>query len=155
MQLHHLSCLVTWTDWPTPIALSSSPSISQGWRSSTCFTDWYSSLMERWEVAILVMMIWRDRGSGPKSIGEWERRSKDILLGRMVALQPCHNFWQVAYHGVPEKAYEVFVTALKAHYLERGLVIPELEDQNPAGQYSKICRYICSCWVQWRTYLDL
>ena len=35
---------------------------------------------------------------------------------------------------MPEKAYEVFVTALKAHYLERGLVIPELEDQNPAGQ---------------------
>lgn len=43
---------------------------------------------------------------------------------------------------MPEKAYEVFVTALKAHYLERGLVIPELEDQNPAGQYYVLYLYI-------------
>ena len=43
-------------------------------------------------------------------------------------------YQQVAYHGVPEKAYEVFVTALKTHCLKKGLVIPELEDQNPAGQ---------------------
>ncbi len=40
---------------------------------------------------------------------------------------------QVAYHGAPEKAYEVFVNALTARYLEQGLVIPELEDHNPAG----------------------
>jgi len=40
----------------------------------------------------------------------------------------------VAYHGVPDKAYEVFVTALKSRYLEKGLIIPELEDHNPAGK---------------------
>ena len=40
---------------------------------------------------------------------------------------------KVAYHGVPEKAYEVFVNALHTRYLEQGLVIPELEDHNPAG----------------------
>ena len=40
---------------------------------------------------------------------------------------------QVAYHGSPFKAYEVFITALKAQYLEKGLVLPLLEDQNPAG----------------------
>ena len=40
---------------------------------------------------------------------------------------------QVAYHGAPEKAYEVFVNALKDHYLGQGLFIPELEDHNPAG----------------------
>ena len=40
---------------------------------------------------------------------------------------------QVAYHGTPFKAYEVFITALKAQYLEKGLVLPQLEDQNPAG----------------------
>ncbi len=42
---------------------------------------------------------------------------------------------QVAYHGAPEKAYEVFVNSLTARYLEQGLVIPELEDHNPAGVY--------------------
>ncbi len=40
---------------------------------------------------------------------------------------------QVAYHGVPDKAYEVFVSALKSRYLEQGINIPELEDHNPAG----------------------
>ena len=39
----------------------------------------------------------------------------------------------MAYHGIPEKAYEVFVNALKTRYLEQGLIIPELEDHNPAG----------------------
>lgn len=57
------------------------------------------------------------------------------------------TYYQVAYHGVPERAYEVFVTALKAHYLEKGLVIPELEDQNPAGGWfimyiQQICNYV-------------
>ena len=47
---------------------------------------------------------------------------------------------QVAYHGVPIKAYEVFITALKARYLERGFALPELEDQNPAGVY-----VLCVC----------
>lgn len=42
---------------------------------------------------------------------------------------------KVAYHGVPERAYEVFVNALKARYLEMGFIIPELEDHNPAGMY--------------------
>ena len=42
---------------------------------------------------------------------------------------------QVAYHAVPTKAYEVFTTALKAWYLEKGFALPELEDQNPAGVY--------------------
>ena len=42
---------------------------------------------------------------------------------------------QVAYHGVPEKAYEVFVTALRTRLLDQHhLVIPELEDHNPAGE---------------------
>ena len=40
---------------------------------------------------------------------------------------------QVAFHGSPFKAYEVFITALKVQYLEKGLVVPQLEDQNPAG----------------------
>ncbi len=41
---------------------------------------------------------------------------------------------QVAYHGAPEKSYEVFVSALRARYLEQGLIIPSLEDHNPAGK---------------------
>jgi len=41
---------------------------------------------------------------------------------------------QVAYHGTPFEAYEVFIMALKAQYLEKGLVLPPLEDQNPAGK---------------------
>ena len=42
---------------------------------------------------------------------------------------------QVAYHGVPEKAYEVFVSALKTRLLDHHhCVIPELEDHNPAGK---------------------
>lgn len=40
---------------------------------------------------------------------------------------------QVAYHGAPEKAYEVFVSALRDRYLEQGLLIPSLGDHNPAG----------------------
>ena len=39
----------------------------------------------------------------------------------------------MAYHGSPFKAYEVFITALKAQLFEKGLVIPLLEDHNPAG----------------------
>ena len=40
---------------------------------------------------------------------------------------------QVAYHGIPDRAYEVFVNALRDRYLESGLVIPSLQDHNPAG----------------------
>ena len=42
---------------------------------------------------------------------------------------------QVAYHGVPEKAYEVFVNALQSTFLSQGVDIPPLEDHNPAGFY--------------------
>jgi len=41
----------------------------------------------------------------------------------------------VAYHGSPVKAYEVFIAALKAQLFEKGLVLPLLEDHNPAGMY--------------------
>ena len=40
---------------------------------------------------------------------------------------------QIAYHGSPELAYEHFVQALKSRYKEKGYVIPQLEDHNPAG----------------------
>ena len=41
---------------------------------------------------------------------------------------------QVAYHDVPDKAYESFVNALTTKYLEKGLIIPSLVDvHNPAG----------------------
>ena len=36
----------------------------------------------------------------------------------------------MAYHGVPDKAYEVFVFALTSQCLEQE--IPKLEDHNPA-----------------------
>jgi hypothetical protein len=39
---------------------------------------------------------------------------------------------KVAYHGVPEKAYEVFVDALQSAFLSQGVKIPLLEDHNPA-----------------------
>ena len=52
----------------------------------------------------------------------------------------------MAYHGAPAKAYEVFITALKAHYLEKGLALPELEEQNPAGMFELcVCLCICVC----------
>ena len=44
-------------------------------------------------------------------------------------------FQKVAYHGVPEKAYEVFVDALQSAFLRQGGNIPALEDHNPAGIY--------------------
>jgi len=44
--------------------------------------------------------------------------------------------YQIAYHGAPEKAYEVFVSALRDRYLDEGLIIPLLEDHNPAGDNS-------------------
>lgn len=40
------------------------------------------------------------------------------------------------------------MTALRAHYLERGLAIPELEDQNPAGQYTYSARLTMQVHVQ-------
>lgn len=41
---------------------------------------------------------------------------------------------KVAYHGAPEKAYEVFVSSL----LKKQLHYPSLKDQNPAGTYVKL-----------------
>ena len=41
--------------------------------------------------------------------------------------------YQVAYHGTPKKAYEVFVNALQSNLLSQGVPIPQLEDRNPAG----------------------
>ena len=40
------------------------------------------------------------------------------------------------------------MTALRAHYLERGLAIPELEDQNPAGQYTYSAKLTMQVHVQ-------
>ena len=42
---------------------------------------------------------------------------------------------QVAYHGVPERAYEVFIKALQAKYWRDA---PRLENENPAGT-------VCGC----------
>ena len=55
---------------------------------------------------------------------------------------------QVAYHGIPEKAYEVFVNTLTTRFLDQGLVIPELEDHNPAGEKdtSPHLRGVC-CYI--------
>uniref|UniRef100_A0A1X7T779 Uncharacterized protein n=1 Tax=Amphimedon queenslandica TaxID=400682 RepID=A0A1X7T779_AMPQE len=39
---------------------------------------------------------------------------------------------KVAYHGVPQKAYSFFVEALMNKYLNRGLLMPQLEEHNPA-----------------------
>ena len=52
---------------------------------------------------------------------------------------------QVSYHGVPDRAYEVFVNALTSRYLEQGLIIPSLEDHNPAGQSVSlsVCPSVC------------
>ena len=41
---------------------------------------------------------------------------------------------KVAYHGVPQKAYSFFVEALMNKYLNRGLLMPQLEEHNPAGK---------------------
>lgn len=44
---------------------------------------------------------------------------------------------QVAYHDVPDKAYEVFLGAITSKYLEQRLVIPSLvEAHNPAGKFT-------------------
>ena len=39
----------------------------------------------------------------------------------------------VAYHGVPQKVYSFFVEALMNKFLKRGLILPQLEEHNPAG----------------------
>ena len=45
----------------------------------------------------------------------------------------------MAYHDVPDKAYEVFLGAVTTKYLEQGLVIPSLvEAHNPAGQFNLV-----------------
>ena len=51
---------------------------------------------------------------------------------------------KVAYHGVPDKAYEVFVYALHSHYLSQNFVIPGLEDHNPAGKYKHMSVTSCN-----------
>ena len=40
---------------------------------------------------------------------------------------------KIAYHGVPRKAYGVFVEALMSKFLGQGLLIPKIEEHNPAG----------------------
>ena len=45
---------------------------------------------------------------------------------------------KIAYNGAPAKAYEVFVNALNTKYLSEGYIIPELENQNPAGQLTPV-----------------
>ena len=54
----------------------------------------------------------------------------------------CIAIPQVAYHGVPEKAYEVFVNSLSSTFLSQGVDIPPLEDHNPAGMYTPLCTII-------------
>ena len=54
----------------------------------------------------------------------------------------CVVIIQVAYHGTPLKAYEVYTTALKAQYLEKGLVLPLVEKHNPAGKLLILLFYI-------------
>ena len=50
---------------------------------------------------------------------------------------------QVSYNDRPEKAYEVFVSALASRYLNHDLVIPTLlEAHNPAGTVSPRCLQI-------------
>ena len=39
---------------------------------------------------------------------------------------------QIAYHGAPEKAYEVFVNAHKSFAYTRGIKLPDIEKHNPA-----------------------
>ena len=55
-------------------------------------------------------------------------------------------YLQVAYHGVPDKAYEVFVNGLRTRLYEQGLIIPSLEDHNPAGMYGtgNMNMYMCA-----------
>ena len=59
--------------------------------------------------------------------------SKQTLV--IVSLPCCCTLSQVAYHGVPEKAYEVFVDALQSAFLNHGVKIAPMEDHNPAGPY--------------------
>ena len=50
----------------------------------------------------------------------------------------------VAYHGVPQKAYSFFVEALMSEFLKRGFILPQLEEHNPAGN-NIICLIIYVC----------
>lgn len=40
---------------------------------------------------------------------------------------------KIAYNGVPQKAYSFFVDALVHKFLDNGLLLPQLEEHNPAG----------------------
>ena len=40
---------------------------------------------------------------------------------------------KVAYHGVPKNAYAFFVEALMSSFLRKNLILPQIEEQNPAG----------------------
>ena len=41
---------------------------------------------------------------------------------------------KAAYHGVPKNAYAFFVEALMSSFLRKNLILPQIEEQNPAGQ---------------------
>jgi len=82
------------------------------------------------------------------------RRKEGVFVCVVCAIAVNVLLWcypiQVAYHGSPFKAYEVFITALKAQLFEKGLVLPQLEDQNPAGTVpalytALIQHYNCTC----------
>ena len=40
---------------------------------------------------------------------------------------------KIAYSGVPQKAYGFFVEAVMSKFFDHGMLLPELENQNPAG----------------------
>ena len=52
-----LNFCIIWTSWHTVIALLFSPSISLDLRSSTCFTSWFSFLMDRCVGNVLMMTL--------------------------------------------------------------------------------------------------
>ena len=54
---------------------------------------------------------------------------------------------KVAYHGVPQKAYGFFVEALMNKFLNRGLILPQLEEHNPAGNLESLLSLftVCRC----------
>ena len=46
--------------------------------------------------------------------------------------------------GVPQKAYSFFVEALMNEFLKQGLILPQLEEHNPAGNnITCLIIYVC------------
>ena len=43
----------------------------------------------------------------------------------------------IAYDGVPKKAYSFFVEAITSKFLDHDMLLPGIEKQNPAGIFSK------------------